>query len=133
MPTEETNKPTEENCAFFKERVLFWQNHLKLDDWEVTVQGTTKDEVLGQARIDLGGKSAVIFIGSDWGERKVTEEELDLTALHEVLHVFLAPLTLPMYEYFTSKILDPAEHGLINKLTSLLRQREGSKHFLLPS
>jgi hypothetical protein len=102
-----------------------WQRLLNLMDWRV-VRGLTPagKTAMADTKIDLESRLATVRLGSTFGRTvKVDARSLEETALHEDLHVFLAPLiTFARDPNVSDEDLLCIEHGVINVLEQLLLQ-----------
>ena len=87
------NKVTEKHYKLFQRCVKKWIGIYGLHDWELSVvwEQTCSDS-MAKCEADLEQKMATIKLNTDWGKTKVTAEELDRTAYHEVLELLLMPL-----------------------------------------
>jgi hypothetical protein len=87
------NAPTAEQIAEFQTYLAEFQNLLNLRDWRIEHSGKPASKgALAMVGVSLEDRLAVWSMGADWGNMPITPKTLRETALHEVLHVFLAPL-----------------------------------------
>ena len=77
----------------FARYVAEFQDLLNLRDWRIEPSGRNAPKgAFAQISPQLDDRLAVWSLGRDWGGTPITSKALRETALHEVLHVFLAPL-----------------------------------------
>jgi hypothetical protein len=84
---------------FAEQKLSFWQQRLKLNDWRISVTFTRLSELppktLGGIRWDKGKKTAVIWVLDPADYQLPYHEMLDdmeLTIVHELVHLDLASL-----------------------------------------
>ena len=84
-------KTTDKHFQYFKERCEYWLNHFHLGYWKVTYSHMDLgDTCFAQNSAQTNNFSAEIRLNKDWSNKvgiEVTEEKLDETAKHEILHV----------------------------------------------
>jgi hypothetical protein len=87
------NKTTAAHSEEFALYVAEFQDLLNLRDWRIEPSGKPASRgAMAQVVTSLDDRLAIWSLGRDWGQLEVTSKTLRETALHEVLHVFLAPL-----------------------------------------
>lgn len=109
---------TTEHRQAFAHYLTKWGELLGLRDWRVCLLEGTCPDAMADVQVRLGDRLARVRLGKTWGE-PVTDEALESTALHELLHVLLEPLTAAC----ASKNADwkeSAEHAVITVLEQLL-------------
>jgi len=75
---------------------------------------------MASVEFNEGARLATYRLG-DFGAEKITDEILDATALHEVLHVFLHDLMAAAQDPKSSiEEIEKQEHRIINRLEQLL-------------
>lgn len=84
---------------YVTERLAFWQQRLKLEDWRISVvparRSDLKPRTLGGIRWDKTKKTAVIWVldASDYRlPYREMLEDMELTIVHELVHLELASL-----------------------------------------
>ena len=107
------NLPDEKQQALFHKYVLKWQRLLNLDDWRIEFS-PKPSRSMAQVQILFKDRLAVYRIGT-FGNTPITEEALETTALHELLHVLCEELTASSEEDQES-----SEHRVVNTLEKLL-------------
>jgi len=125
MTTSKTivNATNEFDKELFKERVEYWKNKLGLQSWRINVPNGHAPGACADCWIDYPGRYARIRFGRSFGAEEVTAESVDQTALHEVLHVFLADLINTCHDKPKQDRLHNAEHQVINILELLLTSK----------
>jgi hypothetical protein len=117
------NPVTQDDAALFSDCVKKWQHVLGMHDWRIAVspRRSTRKVMAEVFKFDLEQRSATIRLGKDWGPEPITPDELDKTALHEVLHVFLHELieTAKVADQ-PDDVISSAEHRCINLLEQIL-------------
>ncbi len=120
------NEVTAEHAGKFAAYVANWCETLSLGDWRIVVSDkrATRKVMAEVYKFDLEQRSASIRLGKDWGNHPVTDAELNKTALHEVLHVFLFEvITTAQVKDVDPDTLSSAEHRVINVLERLLADK----------
>lgn len=115
-------KTTARDFAYFGSRCQHWIAALGLTNWHVAFRHEPDDSVLGAVHMNRSSRQATIVLAAQWPDRdKVTDRELDRVALHEVLHILLAPLEEQVIERtYTRTSWDSAEHDIVRRLENLL-------------
>lgn len=120
MPKAALNKPTPEQITLFDEYIKHWQDVLNLKDWRLERGTRIEKDAMASVQCDNGARLAVYRIGH-FGATPITYESLSLTALHEVLHVFLFDLISTAQDRGAPpEALEVAEHRVINVLERVL-------------
>jgi len=113
---------------FLHEKLPFWQNRLKLQDWKISILSVHPSDMrphtLGNIHWDTDNKSAVIRVlnASDYQMPfQATLNDLEFTIVHELIHLEL--VSLPRSEASRSD-----EEYAINHLADALLQSERNEH-----
>jgi hypothetical protein len=116
------NPVSVEDVAFFADCVRKWQHVLGLHDWRISVadKRSTRRAMAEVYKFDLNQRAASIRVGKDWAGEVVTPENLDKTALHEVLHIFFHEMLDLAARTEDEESIGSAEHRVINVLEVLL-------------
>lgn len=113
-------KLTPKHFAIFKEEVIRVTELLGLKNYELDI----RQEELKNARADFYVSSeflATIRLAKKWDEIKPTDEEIKLSAKHEVIHLLLHRLYLLAQSRFTTEDeIDRAEHDIVYRLEKVL-------------
>lgn len=99
-----------------------WQDLLGLHRWRVSPSKRTTSHMAElQVDKDEDARLARILIGTDWKSADITDEELEKTALHEILHLFLHDFREACKEepYNGGRIM-AREHEVIHSLEQLI-------------
>ena len=114
------NIPTAEQAVLFAKSIDKWQQVLSLGDWRIEKGSKPAKEAMASVEFNQAARLAVYRLG-DFGAEKITEESLDRTALHELLHVFLHDLVMVASDPKSSdEDIEMQEHRVINLLEKLL-------------
>jgi hypothetical protein len=120
------NPVSQEAADKFAAYVSNWREVLSMGDWRIAVseKRATRKVMAEVVKFDLEQRSATIRLGKDFSNTPVTDHNLNETALHEVLHIFLHELiTVAQADGVDPDTLSSAEHRVINVLEKLLVDR----------
>jgi hypothetical protein len=122
------NIPTPQDVALFAQSVKKWQQVLSLGDWRIEKGMKPAKAAMASVEFNDIARLATYRLG-DFGAEKITQESLDKTALHELLHVFLHDLiTVAQDPKSSQDEVDTQEHRVVNLLENLLtRDSNGFK------
>jgi hypothetical protein len=116
------NPVSDEDLDKFDHFMEKWRTLLNLRNWRVL--RAKKREVKNMAAllsVEHEHKLARYSVGLDFGSSKVTDESLESTALHEMLHLLLRPLLdTAMAETEHNDTVLEEEHSVIIVLEQLL-------------
>jgi len=116
------NPVGDEDLEKFDQFMEKWRTLLNLRNWRVL--RAKKREVKNMAAllsVEHEHKLARYSVGLDFGSSKVTDESLESTALHEMLHLLLRPLLdTAMAETEHNDTVLEEEHSVIIVLEQLL-------------
>jgi hypothetical protein len=114
------NIPTPEHSQLFAKSVQKWQQVLSLGDWRIEKGMKPAKAAMASVEFNDIARLATYRLG-DFGAEKITQESLDKTALHELLHVFLHDLiTVAQDPKSSQDEVDMQEHRVVNLLENLL-------------
>jgi len=114
------NIPTPEHAEIFAQSVKKWQQVLSLGDWRIEKGTKPAKAAMASVEFSPSARLAVYRLG-DFGAEKITEDSLDKTALHELLHVLLHDLMMAATDPKSSdEDIEMQEHRIINLLENLL-------------
>jgi hypothetical protein len=121
------NIPTPEDVQVFAQSVKKWQQVLNLGDWRIEKGSKAAKEAMASVEFNQNARLATYRLG-DFGAEKITQESLDQTALHELLHVFLHDLLMVATDPKSSdEDIEMQEHRVINLLEKLLSKDSNGK------
>jgi hypothetical protein len=104
-----------------------WQRELNLMDWRIVQSPKRSTGSCAEVnKFNLPGRLATYRIGENFGIEPVNEKNLERTALHELLHIFLHELieTAKDVNNVSQEALDACEHRVIHVLEQLLVPEE---------
>jgi len=114
------NIPTPEQAELFAQSVRKWQQVLSLGDWRIEKGMKPAKAAMASVEFTPAARLAVYRLG-DFGAEKITLESIDMTCLHELLHVFLHDLmTVAQDPKSSQDEIEMQEHRVINLLEKLL-------------
>jgi hypothetical protein len=116
----QVNETTPEHAAKFAVYVADWQTKLNLNDWRIHQGSKPARGAMADMSIDVTSRLAVWRLGKHFGTELVTDQSLEATALHEVLHVLIADFALAVETKAADEVIESAEHRIINTLERLL-------------
>jgi len=115
-----SNIPTPEHAELFAQSVKKWQQVLSLGDWRIEKGMKPAKAAMASVEFNDIARLATYRLG-DFGAEKITQDSLDKTALHELLHVFLHDLiTVAQDPKSSQDEVDMQEHRVVNLLENLL-------------
>ncbi len=114
-----SNIPTPEDARFFALCVKKWQEILNLGDWRIEKGLKPAKQAMASVEFNESARLATYRLG-DFGAEEITNESLETTALHELLHVMLHDLLAAAQDPKSSQDdIDKQEHRVINLLERL--------------
>ena len=114
------NTPSADQALLFDQFVQKWQTTLSLGDWRIERGQKPAKNAMASVEFNEGARLAVYRLG-DFGAEQITNESLEKTALHELLHILLHDLIDVASDPRTSgDQLEAAEHRVINVLERVL-------------
>ena len=118
-------KITQKHFDLFKARCEYWINRFELNNWKVyfEIKNFKEKNILGDCNAVLDGYVATLTIAKEWTERtKITNEEIDEHAKHEVIHLLLARMSLVGRARFAAQDEHyEAEEELTRKITHIIK------------
>lgn len=106
----------------FEDFIQKWREKLNLADWRIIKKkGRAANALAEMTDFETEHRLVRYKVGRDAGSSKVTDELLELTAIHEMLHVLLhIPLEVAAEEGEYNDRVMAAEHAAINVLEAQL-------------
>lgn len=116
-----TVKTTKEDFTVFQECCVAWTEKLGVKNWSIHYEHGDADESYARTLWKLSDRIATVIFGKEWDAlRPKTPDQIDRLALHEVLHLVMAPLVAEADDRFsTQSAIDIAEHAIIRQLENL--------------
>lgn len=122
-----SNIPTPEDAQIFAQSVRKWQQILSLGDWRIEKGSKPAKQAMASVEFNTQARLATYRLG-DFGAEKITPESIDMTALHELLHIFLHDLmTVAQDPKSSQDEVEMQEHRVINLLEKLLFKDSNGK------
>jgi hypothetical protein len=112
------NIPDQEQAKEFDLYVNEWQTILNVNDWRIERSSKPAKNAMASVEMDDGARLATLRLG-DFGSVVINRQSISMTALHEVLHVFLYDL-IQTARSNNDANLESEEHRVINVLEKLL-------------
>lgn len=115
-------KTTKKDFDYFKVQCLKWQNKLGIINWAVHFDHKSLEDVYAKTAWKTQDMMAVVQLNTTWDKlRPKNNKELDRLALHEMMHVLLAPLVSEAeWRYASQDGIDTAEHSIVRSLENIL-------------
>ena len=118
------NETTPQDFALFKNEILKWIKVLGLNNWEIYFSHSNIEhgDVLATTSWSLTNRSVTFTLSKDWADHaRHDQEEIKMTALHEVLHLLLARLTtLARHRFIREEEILDSIHEVVSILGELL-------------
>lgn len=109
---------TPEQSAYFDACMVKWQERLNLQNWRIErSKKAAAPHALASVTIEVPDRLASYKVGK-WDTP--TDRDLDSTALHEALHVFLAPYKFAISKDLGEDAVMSEEHAIVVFLERLL-------------
>ena len=114
------NKVNAEQAKEFEEQILYWRDVLGLHRWRIERGQRPAKDAMASVEFNDDAKLVTYRLG-DFGATEINHKSLSMTALHEVLHVFLHELVVVAQAKGVDPVeLEAVEHSAINVLESVL-------------
>lgn len=118
---------TERHFAWFKQCVEKWMAKLHIAGWSVYFKHSDLEDSFAQVTLNSGGRVVTFRFCKEWRSadiRPLNREEIDATALHEVIHAMLAKIRMLAVARFTSEEeIDNEIEELTVRLENIIRKR----------
>jgi len=116
------SKTSPVDFCLFERRVRLWLIRLGLTDWCIQFRHSKKKtDYRALVSYDTKEREAVFTLSVCWGTSTISHGEINLVALHEVLHLLLADLTDLLPSNKKSIVL---EHATMRRLEYALLGRQ---------
>ncbi len=117
-------KTSKKHYDYFKQRCRYYQKELGLVGWDLTFRHENID-AYANCHCDGDEKWCIIKLATDWGNGKdkaLTDDELDVSAFHEVVHLRTAALRWVAKSRYTSEgEINRADEELVTALENFHR------------
>jgi hypothetical protein len=114
-------KVTKADFELFKQSCDKYIKKLGLVNWSVHYQHEIREGSYAVTASDCDGRVATITLSTYWDDLRIkTDHEIDKLALHEVLHIMMAPILREAEQRYTTQyVLLDQEHDIIRRLENL--------------
>lgn len=111
-----------EHRLAFESYLRLWQDRLALQSWRINLSAKKRPSAANAAEVKCyyADHLAEVRLTDDLGGKPPTPENLESYAVHELLHVLLAPLVHQEDSGLEGDALSAAEHRVIHVLQKLL-------------
>lgn len=119
-------KTTKKDFHLFMEACTIYLDKLGLKEWSVFYNHAVLEDAYATTAWKLSGYVATITLNQEWDDlRPKSDREIRRVALHEALHLLLAPIAAEASERYTTQLqLEVAEHQAIRRLENLVPEWE---------
>lgn len=119
-------KATQKHLDLFKKKVLKWLDTFEISGWEYYFEFDESDkENTAGARWDLEGRTITFELNRKQEKRDLTDEAINISALHEVLHlIFARLLTLANRRFTTETEMKEASEEAVNILRNYIEKHD---------
>ena len=119
----ETHSLTPEQVKAFWSALDKWQAALSLTHWRIIKSPHRSKNMAEMSKWDFVQRQVSCRLGVNWGILPITEQMIEQTAVHELLHVLVAPL-IQAAKAGDDDAIASEEHAVINTLERLLAPGE---------
>lgn len=115
-------KTTKKDFELFKTFHQEWCERLGIRNWSIHYDHGDTEGAYARTFWKYSEAVATTVLGEEWDDlRKKTDIEINRLALHECLHLLLAPLVSEAEARFTTQsAIDIAEHSIIRQLENIV-------------
>jgi len=120
-------KATSKHLELYKKEVLRWLDDFKISGWEYHFEFDEKDEEnTAGAKWSLEGRTITFELSRNQEKKNLTENAINISALHEVLHVIFARLMTLASRRYTSEteIKESAEETVNTLINYILKEKK---------
>lgn len=116
-------RTTKADFQLFQRSCEKYLSTLGMAEWSVFYDHTDCGDTYAQTHWKLSGGVATIVLNTQWDElRPKSDVEIERLALHEVLHILLAPLIAEAEDRWANQdAIEIAEHAIVRKLEKLVK------------
>lgn len=111
-----------------RDRLEYWKQQLRLSDWDIVVRIARAYDMpantQGRCEWTDSRKEALIKIldPTDWDKDIIFPQDMEVTLVHELIHLHLSVLTNKQSESIEDTVLEQAIHALAYALVGLDRK-----------
>lgn len=116
------SKTTIKDYELFQKWVRHYFQLLGLTEWELYFEHIQLEGKYAESYYKVSDGLCTIVLAKTWDNmRKKDAQSIQSVALHETLHILMAPLTAEAGERYTNQLsIDTAEHLIIRRLEKLV-------------
>lgn len=116
-------KTTKQDFINFQRYAKEWQQQLGLLEWSLYFEHADIADVYARTSWSTNDMLATIQLARNWDDMRLkTDAEIRSLALHEILHVLMAPLVSQAeWRYASKDGVDSAEHSIVRRLENVLQ------------
>lgn len=120
-----SHKTTAKNFNYFSDRVYHWQRELGLTEWEINCEHSCGDipNAMASVTFNVADRCAMVYLPTEWTDRKVNQYELDRAAIHECLELILADIHEDLCRELNNDKISKLLHPVIRRIENLLLQK----------
>lgn len=111
-------KVNDKQFKYFIERCEYWKHILGVR-YDIEYARSLGPTVRATVGYSIGCANATIRLALTW-EIPATNEMLDRTALHEVAHLLMSPLTEICIKFYATDYIIELEHSIISGIENML-------------
>ena len=118
-------KTSKKDYELFQKECRKWINIFGLLDWEpYFLHGFRENGDWAWCNYSPTSRGVTFALNKDWKEDKVTNEEIKITAFHEVAELLIGPLyACARYRFLTEDRIEEAAHSIIRTLENVVYPR----------
>lgn len=115
-------KTTKTDFEKFQKYCAKWRLKLGLQDWALFYEHFDLEDAYGRTYWRTADHAATVQFCKKWDQmRPLSDRELERLAVHELLHVVMAPLMSEAeYRYSTEEAIQANEHSIARLLEEVL-------------
>jgi len=105
----------------FKKYILYYQNKLNLNHFEITITEQIKENARASCYDNISGYIATICYSLDWiNDEKLTDSEIEIVAKHECIELLFAEIRHYLLSFYSESIISEITHKVIRVLEKLI-------------
>lgn len=115
-------KLTVKHFKKFKDCTLRWAGKLA-PEYKLFFEWQDSDTDFATIKFKKNGAVATLMLSREWPEA-VTDDQLNQTAFHEIMHLVLSRTNLEMNAFYSDFYITELEHEIIRKIENLYFKEE---------